>query len=133
MASVLLTLWHDGRVPAWQLPLVGFRDLAVAVGSAWQVVRHGWGAVADLPPSRLGKLTTAAQFVFLLTVLYHHGSAPFACAAATALSLSAGIGYLTRPPARPLQNRVSCDCSATTSTRGSAGATGSTGSTGSSR
>jgi phosphatidylglycerophosphate synthase len=98
MASVLLTLWHGGLVRAWQLPLVGFRDLAVAFGTARAVAGRGWGAVAHMPPSLLGKLTTAAQFVFLAAVLYHLKATPYALALATALSLAAGVGYLWRPP-----------------------------------
>ena len=98
MASVLLTLWHAGLVPAWQLPLVGFRDLAVAAGTVREVTRRGWRAVAHMPPSLLGKLTTAAQFVFLAAVLYHLRSTPYALALAGLLSPAAGVGYLWRPP-----------------------------------
>jgi phosphatidylglycerophosphate synthase len=102
MASVLLTLWHAGLVAAWQLPLVGFRDIVAAGGSAWVVATRGREALTDLPPSLLGKLTTAAQFVFLTVVLYHHESTPYALALATALSVAAGIGYLRRPASSPL-------------------------------
>lgn len=132
VASVLLTLWHDGRFPAWHLPLVGARDLAVAGGSAWMLLRRGWRAIGQLPPSLLGKAATAGQFVFILTVLYHHESAVHALVPAAALSLAAGAGYLWRPGGGRA-SPAPCDCSATTSTRGSAAETGATGSSASSR
>jgi CDP-diacylglycerol--glycerol-3-phosphate 3-phosphatidyltransferase len=100
MASVLLTCCHAGLCPAWQFPLVGFRDLAVAVGSAREAIRHGWQVLAVMHPSRLGKLTTAAQFVFLAAVLYHRPSVPYALVLAASLSLLSGSGYLMRWPAQ---------------------------------
>ncbi|MFO0910421.1 MAG: CDP-alcohol phosphatidyltransferase family protein [Isosphaeraceae bacterium] len=97
VGSVLLTLWYAGELALWQIPLVGFRDLAVLLGSFSQVVLHGWGCVREMPPSILGKLATAAQFVFLAAVMYHHSLAPYTFLLAATLSLAAGVDYVIRP------------------------------------
>jgi len=99
---VLATLCSAGEIPTWQVPLVAFRDVAVAGGSAWSVARRGLSAVTRMPPSWAGKAATGAQFVFLLVLLYDRGRGAgpavraSAFAAAAALSVAAGVGYLRR-------------------------------------
>lgn len=94
--SVLGTLWYDGSLPTWQVPLVGFRDLAVGIASAYAVATRGWGALTGMPPNLLGKLATASQFVFLLALLYDRDAARLALAVAAPLSVAAGVVYLRR-------------------------------------
>jgi len=101
VASVLFTLWADGAVATWQLPLVGFRDIAVAAASAYALAARGRGELASMPPNRLGKLATAAQFLYLLAVLYDEKAARIAFALATPLSVAAGFSYLRRGMSRP--------------------------------
>lgn len=67
--AVLATLLLEGQLEVWEIALVGLRDLVVLVGAGWLLVQKGWSASRPVPPTLLGKLTTAAQFLFLLTLL----------------------------------------------------------------
>jgi cardiolipin synthase len=98
--TVVGALWYDGSLPTWQIPLLAFRDLAVAGASAFAVATRGWGMVAKMPPNLLGKLATAGQFVFLLLLLYDRDAAGIAFWIAAPLSLAAGLSYLHRGIAR---------------------------------
>ena len=100
VGAVLITLLLDGSIGLIDLFLVGFRDLAVALGSAVSVVRHGWGAVTRMPPSWLGKLATAGQFGFVLTLTLGFDVESTFCRSvefvAAACSVLAGLDYLRR-------------------------------------
>lgn len=97
---VLFTLVLEREVTLVELLLLGFRDVAVLSGSAWSVIRRGWGALRHMPPSVLGKLATAGQFGFLLllTLGLDHSTSLFRLieAAAVISSLLAGMDYLWR-------------------------------------
>jgi phosphatidylglycerophosphate synthase len=67
--AVVATLCWEGSVEIWQMALVGARDLAVGIGSAWMFLREGPSAREKMLPTRLGKVTTAAQCVFVVSVL----------------------------------------------------------------
>ncbi|MFO0891649.1 MAG: CDP-alcohol phosphatidyltransferase family protein [Isosphaeraceae bacterium] len=97
---VLITLMLEGTLSVPEIMLVGFRDLAVVAGTAWSVVRSGWGSVRHMPPSWLGKLATTGQLVFLLVLTMAREPAnllvlPVELAAAT-FSVLAGLDYLRR-------------------------------------
>ena len=100
VGSVLITLVVQGEITLVEVLLLGFRDLAVLSGSAWTMMRQGWRAIRQMPPSWLGKLTTAGQFGFLLLLtLGWYQSTPLlrvveVCA--VVLSILAGIDYLRR-------------------------------------
>ena len=96
VVCVLAVLLAEDQMKAWHLLLAGFRDFAVLAGVAWMLLRYGWSTVQHMPPSLLGKITTAAQFVFLLSVIYWH-SISFLLFVPTALfSVLAGLDYLRR-------------------------------------
>jgi phosphatidylglycerophosphate synthase len=100
VGMVLVTLVIHRELTLLELVLVGFRDLAVMSGSAWSVLRRGWGSLRQMPPSLLGKLATAGQFGFLLLLtLGIDRSTPWfrlVEVAAVAVSILAGIDYLCR-------------------------------------
>jgi phosphatidylglycerophosphate synthase len=93
---VLLTLLLEGSVKTWQLALVASRDLAVVLGSVTVAVFEGWSAMKRMPPSWLGKITTAAQFAFLLTVLHFREVMLVVFVPTAAVSVLAGVDYLRR-------------------------------------
>ncbi len=94
--SVLATMLMQNELAAWQAALVGFRDLAVLAGVAGVVMKHEWSAVREMPPSWLGKVTTAAQFGFFVSLLYLERVQGFLLAATAVLSVLAGVDYLRR-------------------------------------
>jgi phosphatidylglycerophosphate synthase len=100
VGMVLLTMVTEGELTPFELGLVGSRDLAVLSGSAWSALRRGWGSLRQMPPSILGKLTTAGQFGFLMLVaagLDRAGLLVRTVEGATmVLSVAAGIDYLIR-------------------------------------
>jgi CDP-diacylglycerol---glycerol-3-phosphate 3-phosphatidyltransferase len=97
---VLITLVLQRELTLVELLLLGFRDLAVMSGSAWSVIRRGWGSLRHMPPSLLGKLATAGQlgFLLLLSLGMNHTTSLFRLieVAAVIVSILAGIDYLCR-------------------------------------
>jgi phosphatidylglycerophosphate synthase len=100
VGMVLLTMVLGRELSLLELGMVGFRDLAVLSGSAWSVVRRGWGSLKQMPPSILGKLTTGGQFGFLMLVALGLDRAGLFLrtveGATMVLSIIAGIDYLGR-------------------------------------
>jgi cardiolipin synthase len=99
VGSVLLTLVIEGKLALLEVLLLGFRDLSVLLGSVWAVIHRGWGSLRHMPPSWLGKLTTAGQLGFLLLMLVVNHSPSlirFAEIAVVVVSVVAGIDYLCR-------------------------------------
>jgi phosphatidylglycerophosphate synthase len=94
--GVLATLLREGAVTAWQLLLAATRDVIVTAGASWVAVRGGTSTLHRMPPSWLGKLTTAAQFAFLLAVFLAPRLGLPLLAAAAGLGLAAGIDYVRR-------------------------------------
>jgi phosphatidylglycerophosphate synthase len=68
--AVVATLLVEGGLQLWEAVLVGLRDVMVLAGAGWVFVRQGWSAFRRMPSTLLGKATTAAQFVFLLVLLF---------------------------------------------------------------
>jgi CDP-diacylglycerol--glycerol-3-phosphate 3-phosphatidyltransferase/cardiolipin synthase len=98
--SVLVTLLIEQKVEIWHVLMVAARDLAVVAGVAWVCIRMGITRMRDMPPTWLGKVTTALQFAFILSVIYWQ-SVNLAFFAPTALcSIVAGVDYLRRYQAR---------------------------------
>src|SRR5262245_8140563 len=68
--NVLINLHIHHQIATWQIVLVAARDLAVVAGVLWVCLGKGMSCIRNMPPSWLGKITTALQLVFILTVLY---------------------------------------------------------------
>lgn len=67
--AVLLTLANDGPLAWWMLPFIAARDILVVGGGIWVVLRHGAQGLVRMPPTLLGKITTACQFALMLGLL----------------------------------------------------------------
>jgi phosphatidylglycerophosphate synthase len=102
--SVLATLAGHGVVAIWQLALIGARDLAVLAGAGWILVRRGWGSVRAMRPSLAGKAATAAQFLFLGSVLIFREVFWTIFAVTAATSTIAALDYLLRHGRMPDQS-----------------------------
>jgi CDP-diacylglycerol---glycerol-3-phosphate 3-phosphatidyltransferase len=94
--SVLGTLLFEDRLQLWQALLVAARDLSVIAGTVWVCIRHGLNATKTMPPTWLGKVTTAMQFLFILAVLHLQSVAWFVLVPTALCSLAAGIDYIRR-------------------------------------
>jgi phosphatidylglycerophosphate synthase len=68
--SVLGVLLWEATLTPVDVLLLGMRDLVVLAGGAWVVARGSPAAWRRLRPTLLGKAATAAQFLFLLSVLF---------------------------------------------------------------
>lgn len=91
-AGVVVTLLIEGTLQPWELALLAPRELAVFVGVAWLLAVRDWAALRRLPPSWLGKLTSGAQFLYIISLLvaYPH---PAFLAVPAASSTLAGLHY----------------------------------------
>lgn len=69
VAALVATLIVENTISIAEAVLVGLRDVTVLAGLIWMVVRGRGSDIPRLTPTFLGKLVTAAQFVFLLTVV----------------------------------------------------------------
>lgn len=67
--AVVGTLLYEGSLTLWEVVLLGLREVAVLVGVLWLLCLGDWAGLRRLPPSWLGKFTTAAQFLYLFLVL----------------------------------------------------------------
>lgn len=74
LVSCFITLvWLD-FIPLWLVLVVLGRDLIIVTGG-WAF--HHWFGAFELQPSRLSKLNTFVQIVFVLVVVFHHGDFAF--------------------------------------------------------
>jgi phosphatidylglycerophosphate synthase len=107
--SVVVTLLVEEHLRLWEVALIGLRDWAVLLGGGWLIARDGWSAVRAMPPTLLGKATTALQFVFLVTLLTAESAARFVFIPAAVVSGAAAVDYLRlglrRPPSGPNAQR----------------------------
>jgi phosphatidylglycerophosphate synthase len=69
--AVVLTLLWEGALGLGQVLLVGLRDIAVCLGAAWWLAHGEWEHLKTLKPRLSGKITTAAQLLFILVLLVH--------------------------------------------------------------
>jgi len=94
--AVLATWVCEGTLKPWQLTFIGARDIVVLLGGIAAIASGKWSAVKMMVPSLLGKLATAAQFVFFGSVLWL-GRADLAAVLMTgAISVAAAIDYVRR-------------------------------------
>jgi cardiolipin synthase len=74
LVSCFITLaWLD-FIPLWLVLVVLGRDLIIVMGG-WAF--HHWFGAFELRPSRLSKLNTFMQIVFVLAVVFYHGHFAF--------------------------------------------------------
>lgn len=98
-AFVLLivgTLWYEGTISFVQILLVGLRDWAVIGSAAWFTLTGNFESLARMAPRWSGKFATAAQFLFLVSVLYYQHVVQPLFLLATALSGVAAVDYLRK-------------------------------------
>ncbi len=91
--AVVATLWVEGLLAWWEGLLVGLRDVVVLLGVAWVLARRDWRRFRRMPPTLLGKVATAAQFLFFLLLLYYGERMPAAFWVTAALSAVAAADY----------------------------------------
>jgi phosphatidylglycerophosphate synthase len=103
LLGVLVTLLAEGTISAGNIILLGLRDLVVLLGTGWVLIARGRSELAHLTPSTLGKLTTAAQLVYILIVVFSGQPHPVVFVPVAILSGLAGVDYLLRHAARPRQ------------------------------
>jgi phosphatidylglycerophosphate synthase len=96
VVGVLVTLLARGLIAPGELVLLAMRDVAVVSGVVWLLVSGRRAVLARLRPSPLGKLTTAAQFAYVLAVLWWREPLALALAPVAVLSGLAGLDYLRR-------------------------------------
>lgn len=99
------TLFAEAALPwPWALGIAA-RDLVVLAGAAGAVLRGRWAECKDMRPTLLGKATTAAQFAVLLAAFFW-GAVPLGLLiATTALSVAAGVGYVSAYRRQPQPER----------------------------
>src|SRR5262249_26706780 len=93
---VVVSLLVEGRGRLWRVGLIGLRDWAVLLGAGWLIARDGWSAVRGMPPTWVGKATTALQFGFVVTLLVAESAARLVFIPAAVVSGAAAFGYLRR-------------------------------------
>ena len=93
-ASVAITLLLEARLPAWTLAALGARDVFVALGALWIILRGDARVLRKMAPRFPGKLTTALQYVALLCVVFDIEPPLVLVAATGAIGLFAAWQYL---------------------------------------
>lgn len=92
VAAVLLTAWIEAKVALWELLLVAARDyvVAIVVVIALTIRPGSWKA---MPPRVTGKLATAAQFLFLVDLVWFPERTMWLFVLTACLSLLAAADY----------------------------------------
>jgi phosphatidylglycerophosphate synthase len=108
--SVLGVLFWEGALTPADVLLLATRDLVVLAGGAWVVARAGTAPWRRVRPTLLGKAATAAQFLFVLSVLFWRQRLLVVLVPAACLSVLAALEYVARYlTARPeQQSRSAC-------------------------
>jgi phosphatidylglycerophosphate synthase len=91
--AVAITLLFDGTITWWELLLVASRDLfviAISIGVLFQDLKQPM----ETSPLMIGKVATAAQFTYLVTLFLIPEAHWFVFVIAAAISLLAGVAYL---------------------------------------
>lgn len=91
--AVAITLLLDGTIVWWELLLIASRDLfviAISIGVLFQNLKQKM----ETSPLVIGKVATAAQFIYLATLFLFPGARWFVFLIAAPISLLAGFAYL---------------------------------------
>ncbi|MEX2216664.1 MAG: CDP-alcohol phosphatidyltransferase family protein [Phycisphaeraceae bacterium] len=97
--TALITFAAEDRIEWWQLGLLLARDVCVAFVAIYVSINREWSAFKHMASRRLGKLTTACLFPFLIALaLTSEESVPMILlfAVCAALSVLAGADYLIK-------------------------------------
>jgi cardiolipin synthase (CMP-forming) len=92
--AMLGTFVWEGWLSLPAAGLVILRDLTVAVACVWILVFGDRDELARLRPRAIGKIATAAQFVFLLLVLLWQEAPVWLIALTATLSAAAAMDYI---------------------------------------
>ena len=74
LVCVFIALTWLGLIPVWLLGTVLARDLLIVIGG---VLFHYTLGRFDMQPSRISKLNTFMQIIFVLAVVFYHGDFAF--------------------------------------------------------
>src|SRR5262245_57116666 len=96
LVAVVVTALAEGLLTPLEVVLVGLRDLAVLTVAGWLLFRQGISGWRRARATLLGKTTTAAQFVFFLTLLAGGEPAAILLGATVVISGLAAADYLRR-------------------------------------
>jgi len=91
---VIATFLVEGRLAWWELAALGARDVLVALGALWLVLRGETRVLRKMAPRFAGKLTTALQYVALLCVVFGMPAPVWLVGGTCALGLWAAAEYL---------------------------------------
>lgn len=92
--AIVGTLWWEGQVSLWQITLIALREWAILLIVCWLLVAGRWRQIGDMAPRWPGKVATAAQFVFLFSLLVFQRVIPAIFTVTVALSALAAADYL---------------------------------------
>jgi phosphatidylglycerophosphate synthase len=93
LAGIVITLLLDGILGWGELLFVAARDLVVIIGTLVALATRNWGAFAQLAPTMIGKLTTAAQFIFLAILVLAPSYRDWLFGPTAVLSIFAALHY----------------------------------------
>ena len=68
--GVVSTLVMENRLALWQVGLIALRDIAVFIAGGLIMLWRGRKSLEEMSPTPVGKVTTALQFLFLITVMF---------------------------------------------------------------
>lgn len=94
--SVLVTFVLAGKFSPWWVPGLLARDLAVALIALYAFGRREWPSFQKMEARASGKLATAGQFLFFVTVVLASGSIRIVFVVAVLCSLLAAFDYSRR-------------------------------------
>jgi phosphatidylglycerophosphate synthase len=105
-ACVILTLLVDGTLAWWEMLLAGTRDILVLVACLVVLVQGGWSTWQCMKARLPGKVTTALQIAFLLTLIAGYALAARVLLVATAVmgvaaTMDYVLAYRREPAHRP--------------------------------
>ena len=92
--GVIVSLVAARHIAPWQIGLIALRDVAVIVAGGVILLRRGRKSLRAMTPTRLGKFTTALQFVFLITVMFTENTNVWLLAVTAVVSGVAAIDYV---------------------------------------
>ncbi len=93
---ILGTLWTEGTISLVQIALLGLREWVVLGISLGIVLWGNWDGLLRMAPRWTGKLATAAQLTFVVSLLVLHRNAPVMFGLTVLLSGLAAADYLRR-------------------------------------
>jgi acyl-[acyl-carrier-protein]-phospholipid O-acyltransferase/long-chain-fatty-acid--[acyl-carrier-protein] ligase len=94
LLMVVGTLWIEGSLAFWQIALLGLREWVVLSIGIGLVVARNWTGLRHMAPRWPGKIATAAQLIFLVSLVVLHKNLPGFFQITVVLSGFAAVDYL---------------------------------------